>query len=232
MLDLCLVKARPHYTARVSFTLGSSRLAIFGPSGSGKSTVLSCLAGLETPDSGHIRWDGQNWFPPALALHARSVGYLSQQERLFPHLSVSENVLFALSDTARDKEHAWINEIRERLDLGPLWKTQPERLSGGQARRVALARALCRKPGLVLLDEPFTGLDRPLTRTLVAVLKDWQEQFGFTLLVVDHDPQILAALCPEVIALEQGQIVQRGLWAGLTEHPATPALRDLLDRSL
>lgn len=232
MLDLRLVKARPRYTVRVDFILGPSRLAIFGPSGSGKSTVLSCLAGLETPDAGHIRWNEQSWFPPPLALHARLVGYVSQQERLFPHLSVSENVLFALSHAARDKEHAWIREMRERLDLDPLWKEHPEHLSGGQARRVALARALCRKPGLVLLDEPFTGLDRPVTRDLVAVLKAWQQQLGFTLIAVDHDPQILAALCPEVIALEQGQIVQRGLWADLAERPATPAVRDLLDRSL
>lgn len=232
MLDLSIVKARGAFTVRVDLTLGPSRLGIFGPSASGKSTVLACLAGLETPDSGHIRWDGQSWFPPPLALHARSLGYLSQKERLFPHLSVSENILFALNNTARHKDRAWIGEIRERLDLSPLWKAYPEHLSGGQARRVALARALCRKPGIVLLDEPFTGLDRPLIRDLVAVLKDWQEQLGFTLLAVDHDPQILAALCPEVVALERGQIVQRGLWAELADHPATPTLRALLDPSL
>ncbi|MHB8253745.1 MAG: ATP-binding cassette domain-containing protein [Acidiferrobacter sp.] len=231
MLDCHIIKTRPGFTVTVQFTVGASRLALFGPSGSGKSTILSCLAGLETPDSGHIRCGGQTWFPPPSPLHRRSIGYLTQKERLFPHLSVAENILFALDRSARQQQLSWIHEIRTRLNLDGLWKARAGQLSGGQARRVALARTLCRKPALVLLDEPFAGLDRPLVRELASVLKDWQQQLGFTLLAVDHDPLVLETLCPDVIALEQGRMIQRGTWTELANRPATPILRALLDRA-
>ncbi|AWP24731.1 ABC transporter ATP-binding protein [Acidiferrobacter sp. SPIII_3] len=231
MLECRIHKARRAYDVAVEFVADTERLALFGPSGSGKSTVLSCLAGLETPDAGHIRCDAQTWFPPPLALHRRSVGYLSQREALFPHLSVAENVQFSLDASARAHERAWIDEIRERLNLAALWHTRPHHLSGGQARRVALARTLCRRPRLVLLDEPFAGLDRPLVRELAAILKEWQERLRFTLLAVDHDPLVLEGLCPRVIALEEGRVVQRGDWSELARAPATPTLRALLDIS-
>lgn len=230
MLDCSLIKARRDFAISVEFSVGASRLGLFGPSGSGKSTLLSCLAGLETPDSGQIRWNGQPWFPPPLPLHQRSLGYLTQKERLFPHLSVAENVLFALDGAARRQEEAWIQEIRGRLGLEALWRRRPHELSGGQTRRVALARALCRKPELVLLDEPFAGLDRPLVRELTAVITLWQEELGFTLLAVDHDPLVLEALCPDVIAIERGQVIQRGRWEELARRPASPTLQALLDK--
>ena len=229
MLDCRIQKARRAYEVVVDIVAGGERVALFGPSGSGKSTVLSCLAGLETPDAGHIRCEGEHWFPPPRALHHRSVGYLSQREALFPHLSVSENVQFSLDAVARVRERAWIAEMRGRLDLDSLWRTRPHHLSGGQARRVALARTLCRRPRLVLLDEPFAGLDRPLARELVRILKDWQERLGFMLLAVDHDPLVLEGLCPRVVAMEKGRVVQQGSWAELRGRPATPTLRALLD---
>lgn len=231
MLDCRIHKARRAYDVNVEFIADAERVALFGPSGSGKSTVLSCLAGLETPDIGHIRYDGRTWFPPPLALHLRSVGYLNQREALFPHLSVADNVQFSLDAAGRVRERAWIDEIRARLNLATLWHARPHQLSGGQARRVALARTLCRRPRLVLLDEPFTGLDRPLMRELAAILQEWQERLHFTLLAVDHDPLILEALCPRVIALEEGRVVQRGDWSELARAPATPTLRALLDVS-
>ncbi len=230
MLDCSLTKARRDFAIDVEFSVGSSRLGLFGPSGSGKSTLLSCLAGLEIPDSGYIRWNGQSWFPPPLPLHRRSLGYLTQRERLFPHLSVAENVLFALNAAARRQQEAWVQEIQSRLGLEALWDRAPRELSGGQTRRVAMARALCRKPELVLLDEPFAGLDRPLVRELTAVIKLWQEELGFTLLAVDHDPVVLEALCPDVIAIEKGQVIQRGSWQELATRPVSPTLRGLLDK--
>ena len=229
MLDCRIQKTRRAYEVTVDIVAGGERMALFGPSGSGKSTILSCLAGLETPDAGHIHCGGETWFPPPLALHHRSIGYLRQREPLFPHLPVSENVQFSLSTAARAQERAWIAEMRARLNLDALWHTRPHHLSGGQARRVALARTLCRRPRLVLLDEPFAGLDRPLARELARILRDWQERLGFILLAVDHDPLILEGLCPRVVAMEEGRVVQQGSWAELRQRPATPTLRALLD---
>ena len=229
MLDCRVQKTRRTYEVAVDILAGGERVALFGPSGSGKSTILSCLAGLEVPDAGHIRCDHETWFPPSLALHHRSVGYLRQREPLFPHLPVSENVQFSLDAATRVQERDWIAEIRSRLDLDALWHARPPHLSGGQAQRVALARTLCRRPRLVLLDEPFAGLDRPLARELARILKDWQERLGFGLLAVDHDPLVLEGLCPRVIAMEEGRRVQEGSWAELRQRPATPTLRALLD---
>ncbi len=228
VLDCVLTKARPPLTVEVALTLTPGRWALFGPSGSGKSTLLSCIAGLENPDRGHIRYDGEDWFPPPRPLNQRALGYLTQKERLFPHVSVAENVMFALKPPERRRERPWIEELRSGLGLTDLWEMDARSLSGGQARRVALARTLCRRPRLVLLDEPFAGLDRPLVKALAGVLRAWQEALGFTLLAVDHDPLMLAALCPQVLAIEQGRLVQRGPWAELIARPATPALAALL----
>lgn len=229
MLECSIVKARRDFTVDVEFSVGSTRLGLFGPSGSGKSTLLSCLAGLETPDSGHIRWRGQSWFPPPLPVHRRSLGYLTQKDRLFPHLSVAENILFALDAKARRSQDSWVQEIQGRLGLAGLWDRPPRELSGGQTRRVAVARALCRRPELVLLDEPFAGLDRPLARELTGVLTLWQKELGFTLLAVDHDPAVLKSLCPDVIVIEHGCVVRRGSWQDLAAEQAGPTGPALLD---
>ncbi len=229
MLDCRLEKQRRDYRVVIELATERARVALFGPSGSGKSTVLACLAGLAVPDGGYIRWQGERWFPPALPLHRRALGYLSQHETLFPHLSVADNVLFALRDKRQGANGPWVSELRERLHLDPLWHSRPHQLSGGQARRVALARTLARQPGLVLLDEPFTGLDRPLVRELTNTLKTWQERLGFTLIAVDHDPLMLQDLCPTVIAMDEGRVIQQGSWTDLRHAPANDRLRALLD---
>ena len=138
-------------------------------------------------------------------------------------------MLFALRDKRQGANGPWVSELRERLHLDPLWHSRPHQLSGGQARRVALARTLARQPGLVLLDEPFTGLDRPLVRELTNTLKTWQERLGFTLIAVDHDPLMLQDLCPTVIAMDEGRVIQQGSWTDLRHAPANDRLRALLD---
>ncbi|HJU28898.1 MAG TPA: ATP-binding cassette domain-containing protein, partial [Candidatus Binataceae bacterium] len=171
MLDAHVVKKRRAFVvdARLRLQAGDS-LALFGPSGAGKSTILSCIAGLETPDGGEIRLGGARLFPPSLPLYLRPLAYMSQRDSLFPHLSVAENVRFGVRDHWRNGASGWLDELKTRLDLGPLWTQSARRLSGGQARRVALARMLARKPPLVLLDEPFSGLDRAAIGDLAETL--------------------------------------------------------------
>jgi ABC-type sulfate/molybdate transport systems ATPase subunit len=229
MLDAHIVKKRPEFVVDVRIRLErGERLAIFGASGAGKSTVLSCIAGLAIPDAGAIRFGHFELFPPPRPLHRRPVAYMTQKDLLFPHLSVSENVRFGLRDMGADGNAAWIEELRERLSLGAVWTSPAAKISGGQARRVAMARMLARRPPLVLLDEPFASLDRPLIGELTQALTEWQRKLGFTLLAVDHRSDILRAICPRVIVMERGRIIQEGDWNDLSAAPATPLVEQLL----
>ena len=189
-------------------------LALFGASGAGKSTVLSCLAGLETPDDGFARLDGLTLFPPPLPLHRRPIGYLTQDANLFPHLTVAQNVRFAV-DGGRDRRAPARGVAGASCATGcawaRIWDTRATRISGGQARRVALARMLARRPRLVLLDEPFTALDRQLVRSLIDDLVTWRAALGFTLLVVDHQPAILERLAAQVTVIEAAGWCRRRL---------------------
>jgi ABC-type sulfate/molybdate transport systems ATPase subunit len=164
-------------------------------------------------------------------LHRRPLGYLTQEPGLFPHLSVSENISFGISreTAATSGQQQWIATLRDRLQLSALWNAPASLISGGQARRVALARMLARKPPLVLLDEPFAGLDRQLVRELIDDLIFWGRQIGFSTIAVDHQAEVLQRLCPQqAIVIEQGKIVQRGSWCDLHNAPATPLLQSLL----
>ena len=232
MFKAQIIKKRRDINVNVSLELDKgSSLGLFGASGAGKSTVLACIAGIEEPDDGSVKLGDLQFFPPSLPLHKRPIGYLTQEPGLFPHLRVSENVSFGIpKHLAAEKEHChWIETLRERLQLEPLWHAPASLISGGQARRVGLARMLARKPPLVLLDEPFAGLDRQLVRELIDDLIFWGQTLGFSMIAVDHQAEVLKRLCPEqAIALENGEIVQRGGWDELYGAPATPLLRSLL----
>src|SRR6266404_2590187 len=232
MLKAHIIKKRRELTVDVKLNLDhGSSLALFGASGMGKSTILACIAGIEEPDDGYVEVNGLKFFPPSLPLYKRPIGYLTQEPSLFPHLSVSENITFGIPrGRASEKEQIdWITTLRDRLQLTSLWNVPASLISGGQARRVSLARMLARKPPLVLLDEPFAGLDRQLVRELIDDLIFWGQTLGFSMIAVDHQAEVLKRLCPEqAIALENGEIVQRGGWDELYVAPATPLLRSLL----
>jgi ABC-type sulfate/molybdate transport systems ATPase subunit len=232
MLKAHIIKKRRELRVDVELELeAGSAVGLFGASGAGKSTVLACIAGIEEPDDGFVMLNGLQLFPPSLPLHRRPLGYLTQEPGLFPHLSVSENILFGITRAAAatDGHRQWIATLRNRLQLDALWHAPASLISGGQARRVALARMLARKPPLVLLDEPFAGLDRQLVRELIDDLIFWSRQIGFSMIAVDHQAEVLKRLCPErAVVLEQGRIVQRGSWNQLYGAPATPLLGSLL----
>jgi ABC-type sulfate/molybdate transport systems ATPase subunit len=234
MLKAEITKQRREMTVRVALELApGSSLGLFGASGTGKSTVLACIAGIEEPDQGVVMWGDLRLFPPSLPLHRRPIGYLTQEPGLFPHLTVRENIRFGVAGnhTAHkdDEQERWLATLRDRLQLAPLWHAPAARISGGQARRVSLARMMARKPPLVLLDEPFVGLDRQLVRELIDDLLLWQRSLGFTMIAVDHQAEVLQRLCPqEAMVLEAGEVVQHGTWDVLYRSPATPLLRSLL----
>jgi molybdate transport system ATP-binding protein len=232
MLKVHIIKKRRDLQVDVALELeAGSAVGLFGASGAGKSTVLACVAGIEEPDDGFVQLNGLQLFSPSLPLHRRPLGYMTQEPGLFPHLSVSENIHFGISSSlaATAPQQQWIDTLRDRLQLGPLWHAPAALISGGQARRVALARMLARKPPLILLDEPFAGLDRQLVRELIDDLIFWSQQIGFSMIAVDHQAEVLKRLCPQqAIVLEQGRVVQRGSWSELCNAPATPLLGSLL----
>lgn len=232
MLKAHIIKRRRDLEVDVLIELeAGSAIGLFGASGAGKSTVLACIAGIEQPDAGYVEMNGLTFFPPPLSLHKRSIGYLTQEPGLFPHLSVGENICFGIPMKHRLEKQTvdWLATLRDRLQLGPLWNAPASLISGGQARRVSLARMLARKPPLVLLDEPFAGLDRGLVRELIDDLLFWSRTVGFSIIAVDHQAEVLRRLCPQrAIVLEQGKNVQQGTWEELCRNPASPLLRSLL----
>ena len=229
MLDAHILKRRRDLTVDVRLKIEKSgSLGLFGASGAGKSTVLSCIAGIEQPDEGSIRFGDIQIFPPPLPLHLRPVGYLTQDPYLFPHLTVGRNIAFGLASQPTVNENAWLADLRASLQLDEIWDAPAARISGGQARRAALARMLARRPPLVLLDEPFAGLDRQLVRELIEGLLAWKNALGFTMIVVDHQAHILERLSPHVAVIERGHVMQHGDWEQVRTAPATDLLRKLL----
>jgi molybdate transport system ATP-binding protein len=186
--------------------------AILGPSGSGKSTLLDCVAGLRRPAPGSVlRFCGESWqeggyfVPP----WQRRVGYVFQDARLFPHLSVAHNLAYAEArrgrrDTvAREQVVAW-------LELGKLLPRAPETLSAGQRQRVAIARALLSAPQLLLLDEPLANLDRAASAQCLACLQRLARELALPMLYVSHDIEEVSQLADHLLLLEQGRVVDRG----------------------
>jgi len=232
MLKARIIKKRRELQVDLELELeAGGALGLFGASGAGKSTVLACIAGIEEPDDGLVELNGLRLFPPSLPLHRRPLGYLTQEPGLSPHLTVGENINFGITRevAATTEQRQWIETLRDRLQLAPQWDAPASLISGGQARRVSLARMLARKPRLVLLDEPFAGLDRGLVRELIDDLVLWAQTIGFSMIAVDHQAEVLQRLCPrQAVVLEQGRIVQRGSWSELCHVPATPLLRSLL----
>jgi sulfate transport system ATP-binding protein len=198
-----------------------SLTAILGPSGSGKSTLLRIIAGLERPDSGEVHLAGED--ATGVAPQRRDVGFVFQHYAAFKHMTVRDNVAFALSIRKRPKQ-----EIRERVDeLLELVQLQryadryPSRLSGGQRQRMALARALAARPRVLLLDEPFGALDARVRAELRDWLRRLHEEVHVTTVFVTHDQEEAMEVADRVAVLDHGRLEQVGAPADLYDAPAS-----------
>lgn len=201
-------------------------VALVGPNGAGKSSLLQLLAGALQPDRGRIRLgdeivvDGEVRVPP----HRRRVAYLEQRSLLFPHLSVRRNVEFGLRARGVDRGTARARAERELDAVGclDLADRRPRELSGGQAQRIALARALATDPELLLLDEPLAALDARVAPELRRLLRD--RLHGVTTVLVTHDFLDVAAMADRVVELAQGRVVAEGAVDVLCQAPTTEFL--------
>ena len=176
--------------------------ALLGPSGSGKSTLLRVIAGLVVPDAGEVVLGGVD--VTALPTHRRSVGMVFQDEQLFPHLSVGDNVGFGLKMAGVDAaaRRRRVGELLELVGLPGFEHRQVGELSGGEAKRVALARSLAPEPAILLLDEPLTGLDRELRDRLLLEVADVLRRVGTTAVWVTHDAEEAATVADRVLRLD------------------------------
>ncbi len=216
MLEARVRVERPGFTLDVDLAAGYDELVVvLGPNGAGKSTLLGALAGL-VPAEGHLRVDDETLLDTAAGIdHApedRPVGVVFQDGRLFPHLSLLDNVAFGLrcggarKAAARREARAWL----DRIGLGGRSGDSPASLSGGQAQLVALARALAARPRLLLLDEPLSALDAHTRPAVRADLRRHLASFTGTRLLVTHDPVEALVLADRLVVLEDGRVVQDG----------------------
>tara|TARA_R110002073_G_scaffold126503_4_gene271248 strand:+ start:2865 stop:3896 length:1032 start_codon:yes stop_codon:yes gene_type:complete len=201
--------------------------ALLGPSGSGKSTLLRAIAGLERLEAGSIRFGDTIWndanthLPP----EARRVGMVFQDYALFPHMTALANVAFGL--TGPDKQARALAQL-EAAELGQRAKAYPHELSGGEQQRVALARALAPQPGVVLLDEPFSGLDRRLRGELRERTVDTLRAARTTALIVTHDAEEAMAVADQLALMDDGRIIQTGAPDAVWMNPVSATAAKLL----
>lgn len=213
-------------------------LALLGPNGAGKSTLLRCLAGLAAVDAGRITIDSKAVDDPAVAAFVepedRSVGFVFQNYVLFEHMTIAENVAFGLraSGTPKAQALATAHDWLKRVGLAELAAVRPKVLSGGQAQRVALVRALATSPRVLLLDEPLAALDVGTRAVVRRDLRRHLESFEGMAILVTHDPVDAYALADRVAILDAGRIVQVGTLAEVTARPRTRYVADLVGVNL
>jgi molybdate transport system permease protein len=221
-LDFELAKRLGRFSLEVSHHASSHRLALLGPSGAGKTLTLRLLAGLSSPDRGGHVVAGTRQLH-VLPAEQREVAYVPQEPSLLPRRTVWRQVTFGVQ--AQPGLAAW---WLRRLGLSGLEDRYPDELSSGQRRRVSITRALATEPRLLLLDEPFTGLDAPVRARLRRELRRLQIENNLSTVIVTHDPEEAALLADEVIILSDGQVLQSGTRESVFHTPASPEIARLL----
>ncbi|WP_104697069.1 MULTISPECIES: ATP-binding cassette domain-containing protein [unclassified Helicobacter] len=215
MIEICIQKklsgAQGNFTLDIHTLFHAQKTyGIFGKSGSGKTTFLKILAGITHPDSGIIKYNHQEFFNKekkfSLPTWKRKVGFVFQNYTLFPHLSVYKNIIFGLDKTMQNQ----VEELIASLNLEKLCNQKPKNLSGGQSQKVALARAILSNPDILLLDEPFSGLDKDTKSLLQSDLKNILKKYKFTTFLISHDITEMFLLADEVFTLKDGKFIKSG----------------------
>jgi molybdate transport system ATP-binding protein len=214
MLEVDLAAQLGMFDLAVRFTAGNGVTALFGRSGAGKTTVINAIAGLLRPDRGRIALDGQPLLDTGRGIdvprHRRHIGYVFQDARLFPHLTVRRNLLYGCWFAGRLARRGGFDEVVELLGIAPLLDRRPGLLSGGERQRVAIGRALLAAPRLLLLDEPLASLDQARKAEILPFLDRLCREAGVPILFVSHALEEVTRLAADMVLLSTGRVVAQG----------------------
>ena len=214
MLAVQAEKQLGEFSLNVSFTSNTTATALFGPSGAGKTSVINMIAGLVAPERGRIVLDGDVLFDSGTGTNVpawrRRLGYVFQEGRLFPHLSVKRNLDYGRWISGRARDPKQFSHVIELLDIGHLLDRRPGKLSGGERQRVAVGRALLMQPRLLLLDEPLASLDAARKCDILPYLERLRDEARVPLIYVSHNAAEIRRVANRVVRLESGKVVETG----------------------
>ena len=225
-ISLSIDHARPDFDLNLQIDAPDGVTALFGPSGAGKTTIVNIVAGLERPKSGKIVIAGDTLLDTDAGIdvprHRRGIGYVFQDARLFPHMTVARNIAFGARFAQSRNHRATLPDVLSLLGLEDLMERRPWSLSGGEAQRVGIARALMAAPRLLLLDEPLAALDAARRQEILPYLERIRDRFGIPMLYVSHALSEVARLANTVVVLDRGRVVQVGPPQDVLSHPVAP----------
>jgi molybdate transport system ATP-binding protein len=220
------------FTLDIEWQIGNELAVLFGFSGAGKSMTLQMIAGLRNPDSGYVSLDDIVYFDSStgtdLPPQERPFGYVFQDLALFPHMTVLQNILYGAANLPKHEKLDRAHDMIRAFKLTGLEDRYPHEISGGQKQRAAFARALIRRPKMLLLDEPFSALDRPLRLEMRRFLREVRDDFSIPALLVTHDFEEAVAISDKIIVYEHGKIVQIGSPEEVKSSPANIAVSRLI----
>jgi len=214
MLAVEVEKRLGDFAISARFKTAGGVTAVFGPSGAGKTTLVNMIAGLVAPERGRIVLDDTVLFDSTqrinLPAHRRRIGYVFQEGRLFPHLSVGRNLDYGRRMSGLPPDAAATERVVRLLDIGHLLDRRPGKLSGGERQRIAIGRALLMRPRLLLLDEPLASLDAARKREILPYLERLRDEVGVPMVYVSHHAAELRRIATDVVKLEAGRVTAVG----------------------
>lgn len=211
MIKMDIVKSLNNFDLKCKLNLGNEVVALQGSSGSGKTTILYCIAGIKNPNKGIIKIDNKTVFSSSkninLPIKDRHIGYLFQNYALFPHMTVEENILFGVKNQ-KNYDISYIKYITETFKIEHLKDRKPNQISGGEKQRVALARALAIKPNVLMLDEPFSSLDKDTKEVVYKEFMEYKKKFKISIILVTHNSYEAELLADRSIIIHEGVLVK------------------------
>jgi molybdate transport system ATP-binding protein len=224
-IDVSIKKKLHDFTLDISFSAGSEHMGLLGASGCGKSMTLKCIAGIEKPDSGYIRINGQTVFDSDAHINIkpgkRGCGFLFQNYALFPSMTIAQNIELVLHRLPSEERKKKTEEVLEQFGITDLADRKSPELSGGQQQRAALARIMVNNPEIIMLDEPFSALDSFIKQQIETNLVNMISDFKGTVLFVSHNRDEIYRICDNIAVISDGTICRRGTCRDVFADPQT-----------